>query len=461
MRDGPILPGFGRCGKRLPQRSLVESGVSPLEIHRCGAPSPDNVVSVAKVSTTHTRHAQPRRVHRAWRRVGLATLALLLFVGTAAATVYRSLPDIDALDITDLVNDPTGDPDPTAAEPTTEADPNAGRALTILIIGSDAREAGVIDDGVTSVLADTHILMHIAADRSRVEMVSIPRDILVDLPECTTSSGEIIPAGSGQYNDAFALGWDRGGDLASAVACDINLLQSATGITPDGFVLVNMGGFVEVINAIGGVDICIPEAIDAPKADGLVLAAGQQRLNGTQALGYARARTGVGVGDGSDTGRIERQQHLIAAVTDELLSRNLLTDAGQLFNVASAALDSLTTSPELASIPGLIGLARSLQAVGSENVTFTTSPFAPYKPNPNRLVWTDEADLVWDAILSDTPISVALGEEPAAPVTDPATVDPGTVPGTPAADGGATDPAAPATTPPSDNSAQALNAVCG
>ena len=424
-------------------------------------PSPNNVVSVISVSSTHTRHAHTRRVHRGWRRIGLATLACTLFVGTAAATVYNSLPDIEALDVTDLVNSPDPTEVPTATEPTTEADPNAGKALTILIIGSDAREAGgVVDDGEEGVLADTHIVMHIAADRSRVEMVSIPRDILVDLPECTTTSGKVIPASSGQYNDAFARGWNSGGDLASAVACDINLLQSSTGITPDGFILVNMNGFVDVVNAIGGVDICIPEAINAPKAN-LVLPAGQQRLYGVQALGYARARTGEGVGDGSDTGRIERQQHLIAAVVDELLSRNILTDAGQLFNVASAGLESLTTSENLASIPGLVGLARSMQSVGSDNVTFLTSPWEPYKPNPNRLVWTDDVQLVWDAILNDTPIAAALGEEPEAPVTDPTTVDPGTVPGTPAADGGATDPAAPATTPPSDNSAQALNAVCG
>lgn len=364
----------------------------------------------------------------------LTVLALVLGTGTAAATAYVKLQSqITTVDIDDLVAAPAPVDDPTAADP---ADPSAGQALTILVIGSDSRSDGQVSDGVTSVLADTHILVHIAADRSRIELVSIPRDTMVDIPECPTTSGRTVNARFGQYNSAFAEAYVAGGDLTSAIACDVSLAQSISGLTVDGFVLVEMGGFVAMVDAIGGVDICIPEAIDAPKAD-LVLEAGQQTLNGTQALGYARAR--VGVGDGSDTGRIERQQHLLGAMVEEVLSRNVLADAGGLYQLASAALGSLTTSPNLSSVPDIVGLGLGLRGISEENVVFVTTPFAAYPADPNRVVFTDDVEDIWAALRADRPIG---GDEP----TPEPTTDDGA--GLPSADGGATD--APATDAPVD-----------
>src|SRR5690606_15891264 len=108
------------------------------------------------------------------------------------------------------------------------ADPNSGTALNILIIGSDSRADGAVHDDFTSVLADTHIIAHISADRSRVERGSIPRDTMVDIPECRTTSGTTVYARLGMYNSAFAEAFVAGGDKESAVACDINLAQSVT-----------------------------------------------------------------------------------------------------------------------------------------------------------------------------------------------------------------------------------------
>ena len=341
-----------------------------------------------------------RRRHTVRNVAALTALALVLGTGTAAATAYAKLQSqINTVNIDDLVAAPAPVPGATATDP---ADPSAGQALTILVIGSDSRDDGQVSDGVTSVLADTHILVHIAADRSRVELVSIPRDTMVDIPECPTTSGRTVNARFGQYNSAFAEAYVAGGDVTSAIACDVNLAQSLTGVTIDGSVLVEMGGFVQMVDAIGGIDICIPEAIDAPKAD-LVLAAGQQTLNGTQALGYARAR--VGVGDGSDIGRIDRQQHLLGAMVAGVLSRNVLSDAGALYNLAAATLGSLTTSPNLSSVPDMVGLGLGLRGITQDKIVFVTTPFAAYPADRNRVIFTDEVEDIWAAMRADQPIA--------------------------------------------------------
>lgn len=415
----------------------------------------------SRATRTRTpRHAGSAARHRI-RGVALALVGVLAFSVTAAGTVYAQLQnEVDSFEIDDLINAPTNaDGDAATTEP--PADPNAGTALNILIVGSDSRADGAVSDGFTSVLADTHIIAHISADRSRVELVSIPRDTMVDIPECPTSSGSTVYARFGMYNSAFAEAYVAGGDTRSAIACDVNLAQSVTGLTIDGWVLVEMGGFVDMVDALGGVDICIPEPIDAPKAH-LQLEAGQQTLDGTEALGYARARSGDGL-SGSDPDRIKRQQHLMSAMVDEVLSRNVLTDGPALYQMLSAALGSLTVSQNLSSLTDMAGLALSLRSLGSDDVTFLTTPYAAYQPDPNRLIFVDsEVDAIWAAMAADEPIPTASEEK-----TDDATGD-ATDDATDDASEDATgddEPSAEETTAPTEGgtegaNAEDLNAVC-
>lgn len=380
-----------------------------------GTPAPRRTASAATARPARSergtpRHAGTRARHRL-RATAVAIVGVLVFTGTAIAATFNQLQgDVDALDVGDLI--PGGDGETTAPP----ADPNAGTPLNILIIGSDSREDGGVDDGFTSVLADTHIVAHISADRSRVELVSIPRDTMVDIPECPTTSGTTVYARFGMYNSAFAEAFLVGGDTKSAVACDVNLAQSVTGLTIDGWVLVEMGGFVDMVDALGGVDICISEPIYAPKAN-LDLEAGQQTLNGEDALGYARARSGDGL-SGSDPDRIERQQHLMSAMVDEVLSRNVLTDGPALYKMLRAALSSLTMSSNLASLNNMAGLALSLRSLDMADVTFMTTPYAAYAPDPNRLVFTSEVDVIWERMAADEPI---VQDEPADTATDAGT----------------------------------------
>ena len=168
-------------------------------------------------------------------------------------------------------------------------------------------------DEVDGQRSDTTIVVHISADRSRVEMVSIPRDSLVDIPSCKRSDGsESYPQYNAMFNSAFSIGGQTG-EVSDAAACTQKTVESLTGVYVDDFVVVNMAGFVNMIDALGGVPMCIEEDIASPKAHLDLLTAGYHVLDGTTALGYARARTGTGL-NGSDTSRIGRQQELIAAV---------------------------------------------------------------------------------------------------------------------------------------------------
>lgn len=352
---------------------------------------------------------------RALRGIALTTVGLLAFgVSGAAATFAKLQGNVDRVDVSDLVG--AGPEQSTAPDPD---DPNAGSPVNILVLGSDQRDGVNAEIGgeVAGMRSDTTILLHISADRQRVEAVSIPRDSLVDIPSCQMSNGKTSRATHGMFNTAFATGWDMGGDMASAAACTIRTVQENTGVAIDHFVVVDFAGFQSMIDAIGGVAICIPNDMTSKDA-GLNVKAGNQRLDGPTALAFARARKGKGVGDGSDTNRIGNQQRLIAAMVQEVLSKNVLTDVTELFSFLDAATSSLTTDTGL-SLTAMTGLAYNMRSIRGGNITFMTVPWAPAASDPNRVEWTSAAATMWANIAADTP---ALGEpeQPATPTTPPA-----------------------------------------
>lgn len=371
------------------------------------------------------RHGRPRRSHGVLRGAALAVVAVLCFGASGAAALYVQLNgNINTVDASDLIQ---ALPEPTATGPADPDDPNAGRDVNILLMGSDERdgENEAIGGHVDGMRSDTTIVAHISADRSRVELISIPRDSLVDIPSCTMSNGQTTSAQrNAMFNSAFAIGADNGGDIASAAACAVNTVQQNTGVRIDHFVVVDFAGFTKMVDAIGGVPICIPNDMNAPKA-GLYLTAGQQTLNGTQALAFARARTGEGVGDGSDTNRLGRQQELLAAVVRELLSKNMLTDITQLIRFLDSATESLSIDSGFSSISDMAGLAYSLRSTSADNISFMTIPFAAAPSDPNRVVWTSDADAIWANVAADQPMLAGTAQDPT-PADDGAAADPGT-----------------------------------
>ncbi|MBW0254639.1 LCP family protein [Cellulomonas sp. PS-H5] len=420
------------------------------------------------------RHGRPRRSHGVLRGAALAVVAVLCFGASGAAALYVQLNgNINTIDASDLIQ-ALPEPSVTATGPADPDDPNAGRDVNILLMGSDERdgENEAIGGHVDGMRSDTTIVAHISADRSRVELISIPRDSLVDIPSCTMSNGKTTSAQrNAMFNSAFAIGADNGGDIASAAACTVNTVQQNTGVRIDHFVVVDFAGFTKMVDAIGGVPICIPNDMNAPKA-GLFLNAGEQTLTGSQALAFARARTGQGVGDGSDTNRLGRQQELLAAVVRELLSKNMLTDITQLIRFLDSATESLSIDSGFSSISDMAGLAYSLRGASAENISFMTIPFAAAPSDPNRVVWTSQADTIWANVAADQPMLAGTGDDPSASdpgTTDPGTTDPGTGTTDPGTGTGSETPAAPAPAATTQTreagkeafSASDVTAVCG
>lgn len=331
------------------------------------------------------------------RGVALAATTVLVFGAAGGVAVAARLTgNVDNVDLGDLVAaapTPTEAPDPT--------DSRAGQPVNVLILGSDQRdgENGVIGGEEGGMRSDTTILMHVSADRTRVELVSIPRDSLVEIPACTMSNGATTKPRKGMFNDAFAIGYDNGNDIASAAACTWSTVVENTGVPLTHFVVVDFAGFQNMINAVGGVEMCIENDIK-DRYTGLDITAGQHRLDGVTALQYARARHGTGL-DGSDIMRAGRQQQLIANLANEVLSKNLLTDAPQLLQFLSAATQSLTTDIQMTD---LTGLAFSLRGIDRQNITLTTVPWAPARSDKNRVEWTSAADELWANIAADRPM---------------------------------------------------------
>src|SRR5690606_27702199 len=133
-------------------------------------------------------------------------------------------------------------------------DPLAGKDVNILIIGSDARNGengklGGAEELGNSMRGDATMIMHISADRNRIELLAIPRDLRVKIPDCYTFEGELIRGWTTKFNVAFANG-GRYGDVAEAAACAVNTTQQLTGIEIDHYLVMDFAGFKNMVDAI-------------------------------------------------------------------------------------------------------------------------------------------------------------------------------------------------------------------
>ncbi|MBM7441785.1 LCP family protein required for cell wall assembly [Streptomyces sp. HB132] len=276
--------------------------------------------------------------------------------------------------------------------------PIARDARNILLIGSDTRSgensAYGRDDG-GSQRSDTTILLHLAADRRSATAVSIPRDLMAEIPSCHTDDGKTTKKQFAQFNWAFELG---------GTACTIRTVEKMTGIRVDHHMVIDFNGFKDMVDAVDGVEVCLKEPVDDDDAH-LKLPAGRQKLDGEEALGYVRARKSIG--DGSDTERMDRQQKFLGALVNKMQSNGVLLNPTRLYPVLDAATKSLTTDPGLDSLRDLYDLVRGMRNVPTEKVQFLTVPRTAYHLDPNRdeLVQPD-AERLFTQLRKDEPVAV-------------------------------------------------------
>jgi LCP family protein required for cell wall assembly len=338
------------------------------------------------------RRAQVRKRHTVGKVLLVSAVVLAMVTGLGTVWLYRHLNG--NLDVLDPTAQMSNRPDKVAVQGPQEP-------LNVLVMGSDSRDcSGCNIDNLTGggQRSDTTILFHLSADRKRAYGISIPRDSIVDRPDCKSDDGSTIPgAGHVMWNEAFSVG---------GPACTMQQFEQLTGIRLDHFVVVDFEGFRGMVDAIGGVEMCIPEPIVDP-SHGINIEAGTRKLKGYEALNYVRER--YVVGNGSDIGRMKRQQAFIASMAHQVVKAGTLARPDHLISFLNAATSSLTVDPGLSNIVKIAKLGASFNGIGLNNIQFITIPNMPDPSDPNRLVWKEpEAKAVWQKIARDEPLTKKL-----------------------------------------------------
>lgn len=279
--------------------------------------------------------------------------------------------------------------------------PGNGDPLTFLIVGSDSRE-GLSDRQVRRLhtgwdvygkRTDTMMLAHIGRDGS-VSVVSLPRDSEAVIPAFTDEQGQQHDKAPGKLNSAYAYG---GAPLL------VRSVEDLTGLRIDHYLEVNFAGFVKMVNAIGGVEVCAPQAIsDIPS--GLELPAGRSVVKGRDALAYVRARS---FDPTADIGRMKRQQTFVASMVRKAASSEVLLDPARATEVVRAVLGSMRVDQGLDNAQ-VMELTRRLSSIDPSRVTFRTVPVVGEKPMGaigNVVVWDEAGSAdIFSALAEDRPI---------------------------------------------------------
>ncbi|MGI8701715.1 MAG: LCP family protein [Nocardioidaceae bacterium] len=308
--------------------------------------------------------AQPRDADKRGflrRHLALTSLCaiLLLLVGTAGSFLWylnHELANIRHFDagITEIPG-----PGGSASD--------AGRPLNILILGSHdtSDQESVPDDladgswtpGVHN--CDTIIVVHLPPNRQSAQVVSIPRDSWVKVPDYPGDVG-----GYAKINASFSWG---------GPALTVRTVQAFTGLHLDHVAMIDWNGFQGLTDVLGGVRVYVPQTF-TDDVQGVTWVKGWQTLSGSRALQYVRTRHGLA---GGDFGRIERQQNFLRAVLSSVASSGTFTNPLRLARVIGTFADFIQVDNTW-STGDLRTLGLAMRNLSSANVSFTTAPFARY-----------------------------------------------------------------------------------
>ena len=311
-----------------------------------------------------------RSRHRGSRRGKVLKIVSCVVAGTFLAVagagyylLHQTLGKVATVSLADLKHRPA------ASKPN-----SAGQTpLNILVLGSQTRDGqtqavhvgNASKDGTD--LSDTAMLMHVAADRKWAEVISIPRDLFVPIPACQdrTNPGQTDPAQTeAQFYDAMGEG---------GPACAVATVEQMTNIRIDHFVELTFDAFIDLTNAVGGVQICVPEpGIDDPNYSGLVLSAGLHTIIGNEALAFVRDRHGLA--GGTDTSRIQMQQEFMTALFSKLTSNGTLEDPITLYKIATSVSSNITVDTALDNIGTMASIAESVGSINKKYIQYITAP---------------------------------------------------------------------------------------
>ncbi len=320
----------------------------------------------------------PGRKHKT-RALVVRSLAVLLAVVVAGGSLVIYLKFRAAWDGIARVN-VSGDLHATRRPP---ADPNA---INILVIGSTMQVGTGSADTRSGVAdgSDTIMVVHIAPGAHAVDVISIPRDSVVPILNCTPEGGTpgqtAQPLSSiEQINATYSYG---------GPGCLWETIEQTTGIHINDFIELTYSGFVHVINQLGGVSVCLPQAVNDPMS-GLNLSAGVHHVFGPEALAFWRTRENLGTG--SDPQRIQRDQFLMASLFQGVERSSLLKSPATMLSV----IDTITSQHDMVTDSGLtpgvmLRIGEDLRGLQGDSVQLVTVPWTTYAGNAQ---WINSAEI--------------------------------------------------------------------
>ena len=321
-----------------------------------------------------SRHGAPgdHLTFRQVLRASVSVLAALLSVTILVAFGYgwKKYGDLNAglqtFKINSLNKAPAG-----AKGGTTSIKKN-GAAQNILIVGLDDR-SGLTPQQIKEFhtgsdvtdSTDSIMVVHVPADGSKATLISIPRDSYVDIPgykknkiNAAYADGKDV-GGTGSYKQRQAEGFDL----------LVQTVEQLTGLSINHFVAVGFGGFVNIADAIHGVEVNLCYAQN-DSYSGLHVKAGPQRLSGAQALAFVRQRHNINGGDSSDLTRAQRQRYFLAAAFKQVVSIGVLTSPGKLSALVKAVTGSIYVDEHFS----LVSLAEQMADLSAGNIIGHTIP---------------------------------------------------------------------------------------
>jgi LCP family protein required for cell wall assembly len=330
----------------------------------------------------------PRRGWRiaGWVSIGLSVVMVMVSL-VAYGTYLKFNGNINHDDLNSQIN--------AASRPK-----KLNSALNVLMMGTDSRAgknakygAGMKNDPPRS---DTMILLHLSPGGGQAIGISFPRDLMVPIPSCKRKDGSVVPAQSvAMINSSFTSG---------GAACTIKTIEGISNIRIDHFLQVDFTSFKSVVDALGGVEVCLPKAVH-DKASKLNLSAGRHLIKGETALAFVRNRHGLG--DGSDLQRIKRQQQFLGSAAKKALSAGTLSDPAKLLRLLNAATKSLTTDQGF-DAGAMYKVGSGLQGMTSGKIRFITVPWGAYALDHNRVALAQPAaDDFFAAIRNDKTVPAA------------------------------------------------------
>ncbi|MCP3820482.1 LCP family protein [Streptomyces sp. A3M-1-3] len=289
------------------------------------------------------------------------------------------------------------------------------QAVNILLIGTDKRTGSGNEgygDKNSPGHADTTILFHVSKDRTNATAVSIPRDLITDIPDCPTQqedgSQKVIPGQQGvRFNTSL-------GQSGRDPGCTMRTVRELTGLTVDNFMMADFNAIKTLTTAVGGVEVCVAKDVN-DKDSKLKLTKGTHTIEGEQALAFVRTRHSFG--NESDLDRIQTQQQFLSSLIRKMKSEDTLTSPTKLMDLAEAGTKALTVDDSIGGIKELAGLAGELAKVNPKNITFTTLPVID---NPAETVKAtvvvneSKADPLFAMMRSDTSLTEVKKKEKAA-----------------------------------------------